>query len=205
MLTIECTKCGEKLSIPDSRPPEITCDRCHSRIKLSYHKVDSDETDDEYNSDTGTGKAGLLSRIKDGCKNAATGVWDFTKKHYKEIIGAGILAGIAVWVMHANSQSDGGTAELPDSNTDFTPKDIPVKTPNDCPDAGNNPSDDEDDNEELTDWDYLSYSVNHCINCGSSLAGGYYTAPWEDDDNEYGYWECPCCGAINYDWNSADD
>lgn len=37
-----------------------------------------------------------------------------------------------------------------------------------------------------------------CENCGESLAGGNYTAPWEDGDNYDGYVTCPHCGYNNY-------
>lgn len=32
---------------------------------------------------------------------------------------------------------------------------------------------------------------NYCINCGRDLRNAPYTAPWEDGDNEEGYWTCP--------------
>lgn len=31
---------------------------------------------------------------------------------------------------------------------------------------------------------------NYCINCGRDLRNAPYTAPWEDGDNEEGYWTC---------------
>lgn len=40
---------------------------------------------------------------------------------------------------------------------------------------------------------------------GTHGSRDFYTSPWEDDDNEYGYWNCPCCNAINIDWDSGDD
>ena len=36
-----------------------------------------------------------------------------------------------------------------------------------------------------------------CIYCGEPLDGGEYTAPWEDDDNMYGYIICPHCKKKN--------
>ena len=44
-----------------------------------------------------------------------------------------------------------------------------------------------------------------CCNCGCSLANAPYTMPWEDGDNEYGYWTCKNCGEKNTDWASGDD
>ena len=38
-----------------------------------------------------------------------------------------------------------------------------------------------------------SSSSETCENCGQSLSGGEYTAPWEDGDNEDGYIICPHC------------
>ena len=46
---------------------------------------------------------------------------------------------------------------------------------------------------------------NTCENCGQSLVRGIYFAPWEDDDNEYGYTICPHCGHENVDYSTADD
>lgn len=50
------------------------------------------------------------------------------------------------------------------------------------------------------------YSLNGCCRtCGASLDDAFYTMPWEDDDNECGYWTCRRCHAKNYDWDSGDD
>ena len=48
--------------------------------------------------------------------------------------------------------------------------------------------------------------INHqssraCENCGQSLSGGEYTAPWENGDNPDGYIKCPHCGHINFEWD----
>jgi predicted RNA-binding Zn-ribbon protein involved in translation (DUF1610 family) len=37
-----------------------------------------------------------------------------------------------------------------------------------------------------------------CSNCGKSLDGGSYTAPWENGSNPDGYIKCPYCGFINF-------
>lgn len=44
-----------------------------------------------------------------------------------------------------------------------------------------------------------------CCNCGCELRESSYTLPWEDGDNEYGYWTCNNCGAETLDLSSADD
>ena len=46
---------------------------------------------------------------------------------------------------------------------------------------------------------------NYCINCGKDLRNAPYTLPWEDGDNEEGYWICPRCHTKNIDWSSSDD
>lgn len=43
-----------------------------------------------------------------------------------------------------------------------------------------------------------------CENCGWSLDNGEYVAPWEDDDNLYGYVICPHCKHKNIDYSDDD-
>lgn len=38
-----------------------------------------------------------------------------------------------------------------------------------------------------------------CSNCGQSLNGGEYTAPWENGNNSDGYVKCPHCGYIDFE------
>ena len=40
-----------------------------------------------------------------------------------------------------------------------------------------------------------------CSNCGQSLNGGEYTAPWENGNNSEGYVTCPHCGYTNFEWD----
>lgn len=40
-----------------------------------------------------------------------------------------------------------------------------------------------------------------CANCGQSLRGGSYTAPWENGNNSDGYIKCPHCGYVNFEWD----
>ena len=40
-----------------------------------------------------------------------------------------------------------------------------------------------------------------CSNCGQSLSGGEYTAPWENGNNSEGYVICPHCGYTNFEWD----
>ena len=39
-----------------------------------------------------------------------------------------------------------------------------------------------------------------CSNCGGSLAHASYTSAWENGNNSDGYWKCPHCGAITFDY-----
>ena len=59
--------------------------------------------------------------------------------------------------------------------------------------------------DDYDDQSASSFDSECCRTCGIPLAGSDYTLPWEDDDNDLGYWKCDNCGAINYDWNSGDD
>ena len=45
------------------------------------------------------------------------------------------------------------------------------------------------------------YMPTECENCGWSLDNGEYVAPWEDDDNLYGYVICPHCKHKNIDYS----
>ena len=47
--------------------------------------------------------------------------------------------------------------------------------------------------------------MGECISCGWELDGSDYTLPWEDGDNECGYWTCRHCGCINEDYSNCDD
>ena len=43
-----------------------------------------------------------------------------------------------------------------------------------------------------------SRSSRTCENCGRSLAGGEYVAPWENGNNPDGYIKCPHCSHVNF-------
>ena len=40
-----------------------------------------------------------------------------------------------------------------------------------------------------------------CENCGRSMKGATYYAPWENGNNRDGYVKCPHCGHANFDWD----
>ncbi len=44
-------------------------------------------------------------------------------------------------------------------------------------------------------------SSKSCGNCGQSLKGGEYIAPWENGNNPDGYIKCPHCGYVNFEWD----
>ena len=54
----------------------------------------------------------------------------------------------------------------------------------------------------ISTWEEIDNSnAKKCANCGESLQGGEYTAPWENGNNSDGYIKCPHCGYINFDWD----
>lgn len=56
--------------------------------------------------------------------------------------------------------------------------------------------------ESLEDRHRARQSNNQkCSNCGQSLSGGSYTAPWENGNNPDGYVKCPHCGYVNFQWD----
>lgn len=47
--------------------------------------------------------------------------------------------------------------------------------------------------------------MKECEACGEPLDYSTYVAPWEDGDNEYGYWVCKRCKHKTTDWDSGDE
>lgn len=43
-----------------------------------------------------------------------------------------------------------------------------------------------------------------CTVCGWPLAGSTYVQPWEDGDNENGYFICSHCKGITFDFSDDD-
>ena len=121
---------------------------------------------------------------------------DFSVKHPKiikmsKVVSAIVVVAGAAYLLH---RPDENTVAI-DSTASSTPEEpsVPAST------GGGNC--DEYDCDEEDD-----YSLNGCCRtCGASLDDAFYTMPWEDDDNEYGYWTCRRCHARNYDWDSGDD
>lgn len=65
--------------------------------------------------------------------------------------------------------------------------------------SGNIISDDEDYSDLSSGFNDIECFSNGdtCTNCGWSLDGAPYYAPWEDGDNPYEYVICPHCNAKN--------
>lgn len=56
-----------------------------------------------------------------------------------------------------------------------------------------------EDGELISPFDWSrSRSSRTCENCGESLSGGEYTAPWENGNNPDGYIKCPHCRHVNF-------
>ena len=180
MDTTRCINCHKKIDIPDE-DSVVTCPYCKTKIKITHLTT--------------------FEFIKEISKSAGQKVNQFVDEHPKLIRGgvvaiiggAAVLLGISKIDDLLQSASVNNTSGyLPSNQSDDTPE-LPSTDPTEATD------------ESRSDLDYLSYLADHCYNCGASLANAYYTDPWEDGDNEYGYWTCPQCGAINEDWNSVDD
>lgn len=194
-MVITCPGCNKKLAIPDTNPPRVKCRYCKTAFTIEYSEP---------------------VKITDVCFPLPLKAKRFWKKHKGKIIAgtaaaaAVIVGGVVAYNKYKNFTVDSGSG----SDYDLLPSKAP-EPPMEVPDSSNvtadqcaTNSDDqlpEEDGIDLSALEYLSFLVDNCYNCGGSLAGGEYVAPWEDGSNEYGYWICPHCGAPNEDWNSADD
>lgn len=122
---------------------------------------------------------------------------DFSVKHpkiLKAVKAAGAIvavAGVAYLLHQSDENADTSTTPaLSSGSEEPVPSDRIEENSYDSYDY-----DEEDD-----------YSLDGCCRtCGTPLYEGSYTAPWEDGDNEYGYWTCRKCHAHNIDWDSGDD
>lgn len=192
-MVITCPGCNKKLAIPDTNSSHVRCQYCKTSFAIEYSEPVK------------------ITDVRVPLPLKANRFW---KKHKRKIIAgtAVVAAAIAGGIIVCNKRKDSTV----DSGVDFDL--LPSKAPEppmELPDSSNvtadpcaTNSDDElpeEDGIDLSALEYLSFLVDNCYNCGGSLAGGEYVAPWEDGSNEYGYWICPHCGAPNEDWNSADD
>ena len=73
-----------------------------------------------------------------------------------------------------------------------------------CPDCGNRVRNNDDGSWTWENEIFGSASSSNagiCANCGGSLKGGSYAAPWENGNNPDGYIKCPHCRYVNFQWN----
>lgn len=202
-MTVKCPGCDRKLIMPNTNPPYVRCGFCKTTFKIEYTEPPT------------------ISDVHFPLLLKAKRLW---KKHKRKIIAGGIVvaaAGTALYMTNQSEKSSDNPSEEPktlppdlsgisgsvtsglqDASTILTnacanavAEIAPAAADKSVEDAGS----------DLSDWDYLGYLVDHCYNCGGSLRGGEYISPWEDGSNEYGYWICPHCGAVNEDWNSMND
>lgn len=192
-MTVTCPGCNKRLAIPDTNPPRVKCRYCKTAFTIEYSEP---------------------VKNTDVCFPLPLKAKRFWKKHKGKIIAgtaaaaAVIVGGVVAYNKYKNFTADSG------SDYDLLPSKEP-EPPTTLPDPYDlavDPCATDIDEElpekediDLSALEYLSFLVDNCYNCGGSLAGGEYVAPWEDGSNEYGYWICPHCGAPNEDWNSADD
>ena len=190
MLIAVCPDCGERIPIPDTKPRSIICDKCGKQFDLDYQKRQTEK---------------LSVKIKSACETVKNKVVQFKDNHPKIVKAAAAIGGATLLVVAAKVISDNkgdDTEKLYSSNSlENTSDDLP-NTPVEIEMDSDSSLQEET---ETTDWDILSFLGEHCYNCGADLSGGIYVSPWEDGSNEYGYWVCPNCRAINTDWNSSDD
>lgn len=192
-MVITCPGCNKKLAIPDTNPSHVRCQYCKTSFAIEYSEPVK------------------ITDVRVPLPLKANRFW---KKHKGKIIAgtaaaaAVIVGGVVAYNKYKNFTADSG------SDYDLLPskEPAPQTTLPDPYDLAVDPCATDIDEElpeeediDLSALEYLSFLVDNCYNCGGSLAGGEYVAPWEDGSNEYGYWICPHCGAPNEDWNSADD
>lgn len=136
---------------------------------------------------------------------AEVGIWgkiklkynDFSLKHPKilkaiKVVGVLTLVSGTAYLLHQSDENSSTSTNAAISSGSYEP--IPPDEIGE--NSYNNSAYDENDDCSLDGC---------CRTCGTPLYEGSYTAPWEDGDNEYGYWTCRKCHAHNIDWDSGDD
>lgn len=186
MLAAVCPHCSGSIQVPSTPTEAFVCPHCRTKLKLLYKPAPS-------------AAQKLVSKARSACGKAASSVRQFIKDHPKATVALTAAGG---FLLYSLTQSD----SLPSARPAASAPKLPAPSP--CPPETEPVSDfelePEAEEEEEAFEPYVGL-CGYCYNCGSPLAGGFYTSPWEDDDNEYGYWNCPCCNAINIDWDSGDD
>lgn len=192
MLIVTCPHCSSSAPVPPDLPEVFVCPHCTAKLKLIYHPVPS-------------AVSRFAARVRSTYSSAASSVKSFVQEHPKTTAAIAAAGGFLLYYFsHADCPDE---ALLP-STDEALPASLPEeKSPSSEIEELSDGSSQESESYADDDTDEDSYVglCGYCYNCGSPLAGGFYTSPWEDDDNEYGYWNCPCCNAINIDWDSGDD
>lgn len=55
-----------------------------------------------------------------------------------------------------------------------------------------------EDGELISPFARRGSSGRTCDNCGQSMDGAEYTAPWENGNNKDGFLKCPHCGSVTF-------
>ena len=186
MLTAVCPHCSGSIQVPSTPTEVFVFPHCRTKLKLLYTPAPS-------------AAQRLVSKARSACGKAASSVQQFVKSHPKATVALTAAGGFLLYCL---AQSDSSPSAQPADSRPLAPSSCPPDQTSVS--ASHFESEAEAENEEEIPVPYVGL-CGYCYNCGSPLAGGFYTDPWEDGDNEYGYWNCPCCNAINVDWDSGDD
>ena len=91
MPVIECPNCGKRISIPETKPTEITCSDCEQVIKLRYSNHDnSDDSSEE------SVKPPLLRRMWNSFGNACMKVCEWADDHPKTAAAIVVVTGFII-------------------------------------------------------------------------------------------------------------
>lgn len=172
-----CPNCGNKIPISRFLPSKVSCKKCKMEFGVEY-------SPEEF---------GICGKAKIKWNQFAL-THPTIVKTIKIAAGVVAVAGIGyiVYQHHNNEDSISDSEEIDESPSSSLPEEV---TDSDVS---------IDDTESDCDDESCSL-IGCCRNCGTPLYEGSYTMPWEDGDNEYGYWTCAYCHAQNIDWDSGDD
>lgn len=222
-MTITCPGCEKNLIIPDANPPRVRCRFCKTIFSIEYSepatisdicfpfKVKVKRTWKKHKSKiiagvgvavaTATGVALYLNSKNNSSEKSADVQSDATNTLPPDLSGVAdsVTAGLQTAGTILSNACVNAVTEIASGQPDRYELAVdPWATDDDDKEF---PEDDVD----LSDLEYYPFLEEKCPRCGTPLHYGFYTSPWEDGDNEYGYWTCSRCGKIVYDWASGDD
>ncbi len=219
-MTITCPGCEKKLIIPDANPPRVRCRSCKTIFSIEYSepatisdirfpfKVKVKRTWKKHKgkiiAGVGVAIAGAVgTALYRNSKNNSSEESAPTNTLPPDLSGVtdSVTAGLQTAGTILSNACVNAVTEITSGQPDRY--DLAVD-----PFATGDDEDEEfpeDDNMDLSDLEYSPFLEEKCPRCGTPLHYGFYTSPWEDGDNEYGYWTCSRCGKIVYDWASGDD